>query len=70
MQRNTITRRRTWDGVGLVGVGTMLGWSLALAGARWGNEENLPGALDSSGPGTLGWASSVSPSWTPSCSGI
>ena len=69
MQRNTITRRRILDGVGLVGVGTVLDSSLALVGARWEDEGDLPGALDPSGPGT-GRASSVSPSWTPSCCGI
>ena len=38
MQRNTITRRRILDGVGLVGVGTVLDSSLALAGTRWEDE--------------------------------
>ena len=38
MLRNTITRRRILDGVGLVGVGSVLGSSLALAGTRWEGE--------------------------------
>jgi hypothetical protein len=38
MLRNTITRRRILDGVGLVGVASVLGSSLALAGTRWEGE--------------------------------
>jgi hypothetical protein len=38
LERNTITRRQILRGAGLVGVGTVLGSSLALAGARRGSE--------------------------------
>ncbi|MFL6057991.1 MAG: hypothetical protein ACJ732_03670, partial [Rubrobacteraceae bacterium] len=38
MERNTITRSQILRGAGLVGVGTVLGSSLALAGARRGSE--------------------------------
>ncbi|HEY6674874.1 MAG TPA: alpha/beta fold hydrolase [Rubrobacteraceae bacterium] len=38
MERNTITRSQILRGAGLVGVGTVLGSSLGLAGAWWGSE--------------------------------
>ena len=38
MERNTITRRQILRGAGMVGVGTVLGSSLALAGARRGSK--------------------------------